>query len=62
MPAMAANTGYVICGPQGKMKMWSPLGKKQEESNINVIKRQNFFLSFHSLCPDLLRWFILFAI
>lgn len=41
------------------MKMWSPSGKKQEESNINSIKPENFFLSFHSLCPDLLWFFYL---
>lgn len=46
-PRMLARVGYIICGVQCKMKMWSPLGKKQKKRAVNGIKIQNFFPFFH---------------
>lgn len=48
-PWMPARVGYRIYGAQGKIKVWSPLDKKQEKDTNNGIKTENFFFSFQSL-------------
>lgn len=45
------RTSYLICGVQGKMKVWSSCSKNRKKVTLNT--KYKAFPFFHGISPDL---------